>query len=984
MLYELAISFDLEARQLIGTAHLKIPPQRSITLYFNDLQPTGILLQHSSAAPTIFSPEKVSQITINPENRSQELFISYNKTVQGGFDNFITSKGITLLNNWFPQPSEKVIFQLEANVPQGFTALTESDHLPGKTQNPKRFTFSKAVQNIHFTAAPFIIDEREVRRGLKVYTYLFPEEQQLADEYLEAAKKFILRYEEMIGPYPYNHFVIAENMQPTGYGMPTFTLLGKQVIRLPFIKDTSLGHEILHSWFGNGIEVEYAQGNWSEGLTSYLADWLYRSDQGEDTANRKEQILKYHSYVNEDNAIPLASFTSAHHSQPMAQAVRSIGYIKGAMLFHELRALIGEENFTRGIQEFYQQFLDNRAGWQDIENVFSVISGRNLERFFNERLNRTDIPNLQMMNIKVDNSPGNTTLSFTLRQRTDSPYQLRIPIQVESTNWSGRFIREINAEEEEIELPLRSPPTRIIIDPDYGFLRELTEDEMIPTLAHFLGSRQVLLVIHPGDKDHFGGLVNFAIKNSWEIKTTEEVSAADLNSKNLVLPGRNNETSLSLFGPLSQPDSGVSLQSRNHPLSKTNFVLQVFSVDSEELKMVLPRLRHYGKYSFLHFVEGKIAAKSIASAQAGYSVDLAADPKVLPARQLTPFAEIAKSISKADVVYLGESHTSMKDHHLQFLVIEKLFHDRGKIAIGMEMFPASSQKVLDEYISGNSGMDEQEFLKASRYFQVWGYDYRYYKRILDFAKSQRIPVVGLNIEREVVSSVYKHGSTAKLTEKQKKLLPKERDLSLPGYAERLQAIHGLHPHGGSGQAGLSGFIQAQAIWDEVMAANIASYLQNNPQTTMLVLAGREHARKDSGIPPRVQRRHNAIQYVLMTESEQQIPSPELADFFFYMEEQKLPPAGRIGVGIEEKQDDRGPFLEVSSISKESNARKSGLRSGDRILSIRGFSIATMEDIRVALAGTKAGDKVAVSILRGLPGTAKEKNLVVELFDPSGV
>lgn len=983
IIYELAISFDMEAQQLIGTAHLKIPPQSAITLYFNDLQPTGILLQHSSTAPTIFSPEKVNQITIKPENRPQELFISYEKTVLEGYDNFITSEGITLLNNWYPHPSEKVFFQLEANVPQGFIALVESDHLNQEMQNPWRFSFSTAVHNIHFTAAPFVVDEKEVRPGLKVYTYLFPAEQHLADDYLQAAKNFLLRYEEMIGPYPYKHFVIAENIKPTGYGMPTFTLLGRQVIRLPFIKDTSLGHEILHSWFGNGIEVDYAQGNWSEGLASYLADWLYRRDRGEGAANRKEQILKYLSYVNENNAIPLASFSSAHHNQPMARAVRSVGYIKGAMLFHELHNLIGKEHFSQGIQEFYRQFQGSRAGWHDIEGVFSDISGRDLGRFFTERLQRPDIPDLEMKNIEVDNSPGNTVLRFTLRQRTESPYQLRIPIQVESTNWSGRFIREITTAEEVIELSLRSPPSRIVIDPDYDLLRELAEDEMVPTLAHFLGSRKAMLVIDPEDASRYTGLVKFAKDHSWEMKTTEEVSVADISTKDLVLPGKNNSTGLSLFGPLGQPTTGVSLRARHHPLSKGNYVLQVSSVDDEELERVLPKLRHYGKYSFLHFVEGRIATKKITSAQNGFGVDLASEPKALPVRELTPFAEAVTAMSNADVVYLGESHTSMKDHHLQFLVTEKLFQDKGKIAIGMEMFPASSQKVLDEYIFGNTSMDEKQFLKDSRYFQVWKYDYRYYKRVIDFARTHKIPVIGLNIEREVVSSIYQHGSSSKLTEEQKKLLPRERDLSLPGYSERLRAIHELHPHGNSGQPGLSGFIQAQAVWDEVMAANIVTYLRDNPQTTMLVLAGREHARKDSGIPPRVQRRMNVNQYVVMTAGEQKIPSSELADFFFYLEEHQLPPAGRIGITIEEKQDDSGPFLKIASLSSQSNAEKSGLRAGDRVDEINNFTINNMEDIKVALAGTKAGDTVTVKIQRRSSGMASEKNLTVELYSPSG-
>ena len=40
--------------------------------------------------------------------------------------------------------------------------------------------------------------------------------------------------------------------------MPSFTLLGPQVIRFPFILTSSYPHEILHNWWGNSVFVDYA------------------------------------------------------------------------------------------------------------------------------------------------------------------------------------------------------------------------------------------------------------------------------------------------------------------------------------------------------------------------------------------------------------------------------------------------------------------------------------------------------------------------------------------------------------------------------------------------------------------------------------------------------------------------------------------------------------------------------------------------------
>ena len=107
-------------------------------------------------------------------------------------------------------------------------------------------------------------------------TYMFPKSNHLSQSYLDAIAKYISQYEALFGPYPFDKFAVVENFFSTGYGFPSYTLLGSRVIRLPFIIHTSLGHEIAHCWWGNGVYVDYAQGNWSEGLTTYVSDVRFK------------------------------------------------------------------------------------------------------------------------------------------------------------------------------------------------------------------------------------------------------------------------------------------------------------------------------------------------------------------------------------------------------------------------------------------------------------------------------------------------------------------------------------------------------------------------------------------------------------------------------------------------------------------------------------------------------------------------------------
>lgn len=73
--------------------------------------------------------------------------------------------------------------------------------------------------------------------------------------------------------------------------------------------------------------------------------------------------------------------------------------------------------------------------------------------------------------------------------------------------------------------------------------------------------------------------------------------------------------------------------------------------------------------------------------------------------------EVLQELAKADVVYLGETHDSPKDHQAQLEILQKLHQRHPKIAIAMEMFQRPYQGVIDRYLAGQ--LNEQELLEQS-------------------------------------------------------------------------------------------------------------------------------------------------------------------------------------------------------------------------------------------------------------------------------
>jgi len=983
--YELSLSFAPEEGRLFGTSKISIQPDHNLTLYLYGLEITGTLLQDENGGEHELLSTK--DVLILPAAKTgRTLYLSFRKTIQNDFDNLISPEGISLSSNWYPIPEQPMLFHVTATLPDHFSAITEADSFPLHQQgNSVSASFSRPVTNIHFNAGPYSIKRQQVRGGLFVYSMFFKEDAELADGFLQAAADYLNRYEKEIGPYPYNHYVIVANRLPTGYGMPTFTLLGQMVLRLPFIKDTSLGHEIVHSWFGNAVEVDSSQGNWCEGLTAFLADHAFREDKSEGPADRQESITRYLSYVHKESAIPLAAFASASHNQPMAEAKRAVGYIRGALLFHELRQKIGDHAFQNGLHLFYAENTGKMATWTDLVKSFTATSGVDLQIFFAERLQRNDIPNLAVENIKIDHPSSNAaTLSFTLVQQSAEPFSLIVPIRIKTMSSTIEVNTEVTELKTQILIPLDQVPLEFTIDPDFAFLRQLTDQEMPAVWSRFLGAEKQLIILDKeSSRDLYQPFIDALGKEKLNITTAAEVTNLALSENDLLFLGPNQAPGRSLFGLPDYPNQGFSLDVRPNPLNRKHVAVLVSSSDRQQTLAIARRISHYGKYSYLTFNNGRNASKKIQPTDSGLHFVLEDLPSGGATSTLSPFAKIVEKLADTKVVYIGESHTSVADHQLQLRIIEALYNKKPQIAIGMEMFPSSSQAALDRYTLSGKEADERTFLKESDYYNVWRFDYRYFQDILRFARLKRLPVIGLNLDRQIVSEVFRSGSTDGLTQQVQNALPIDRDLTMPGYAERLSIVHDAHMKGSHGNGAESGFIQAQGLWDETMAQNITTFLTTHPDYLMVILAGSQHTRKDSGIPPRVARRLPVQQASVLNIYDEDAPiDPEqVADYFFLASPSELPESPRMGIVLDTVTDDGHAVLKISQLSPHGKAAAAGLSAGDILREVNGYDVSDMADVRIALLGTKTGETIDVKVLRKNSGKNREITYKVELTVP---
>ena len=109
------------------------------------------------------------------------------------------------------------------------------------------------------------------------------------------------------------------------------------------------------------------------------------------------------------------------------------------------------------------------------------------------------------------------------------------------------------------------------------------------------------------------------------------------------------------------------------------------------------------------------------------------------------FDSLIKDISDVSIVFAGEMHTDTAHHQVQEKILKAMHEKHNNVVLGMEMFQFPYQKYLDLYIKGK--ISEEDTLRKTEYFKRWGYNWFFYKPMVEFAKNNNFRIIGFNISK---------------------------------------------------------------------------------------------------------------------------------------------------------------------------------------------------------------------------------------------
>jgi aminopeptidase N len=513
-------------------------------------------------------------------------------------------------SGWYPDIGKLFSYHLTLTLPAGQKGLVpgrlvkETDGADGYRAE---FAFPHAAEGIDLMAGPYQVTERTLKlpdgHTVRLRTWFHDDVEDLAPAYLEDSARYIERYSELIGDYPFAMFSIVSSPTPTGLGMPGLTYLGRRVLRLPFIRSSSLGHEVLHDWWGNGVYPDWQHGNWSEGLTTFLADYAYKEDEGPDAARAMRL-----AWLRDLAAVPMAqdsaltNFTARHHG------ISSIvGYDKAAMVFLMLEDQIGRPAFERGLRLLWQRYRFRTAGWSDLAAVFSEASKRPLTAFFQQWVERAGEPELRIASAAQRGSV------LTLQLAGTEGYTLRVPLRLNFAGRSETRTAWLRAGQSRLVVRVAGMVLNVVLDPDYRVWRRIDRALLPPILREVFVAPQASVVLVGSDA---------------EMRTAAQALSARLLDAQPVVVG----TSLPASGPVliigrtqeldpwlavnglaprpaALPAGGAQVWAGRGRGGRPYAVISVPDVGAlEALERPLP---HYGRESWLVFDGAHATAKGI-------------------------------------------------------------------------------------------------------------------------------------------------------------------------------------------------------------------------------------------------------------------------------------------------------------------------------------------------------------------------------------
>jgi aminopeptidase N len=257
---------------------------------------------------------------------------------------------------------------------------------------------------------------------------VFPEDSTKAKFDFANVPAMIPAFAARWGPYAFDKYGMVA-VTPFGAGgmeHQSMTTINRSWVSGNRANETGVAHELAHQWWGDKVTLVDFRNIWlNEGFASY-GECEWREDFYGANAYDQYVLGQMNSALNSDNNVRYALY-----DPPEANLFGNTIYMKGSVVLHMLRRVLGDASFFAGMQLYGSRFQYGNASTDDFRQAMEDASGQPLDWFINEWVYDKGLPTYVWgFNVGPSVNPGQTTVGVEIRQtQTNAPF-FKMPIEL--------------------------------------------------------------------------------------------------------------------------------------------------------------------------------------------------------------------------------------------------------------------------------------------------------------------------------------------------------------------------------------------------------------------------------------------------------------------------------------------------------------------------------------------------------------------------
>lgn len=275
------------------------------------------------------------------------------------------------------QPADKALYDFELSVPSPWVGvangeLTERVDEDDLTTTTWHLAEPAASYLTTVAFGDFEMTEDVSPSGVPITYWVQPDAPDHVLPGLRTTPAAIAWLEEKLGPYPFDTFGTVVVDSDSGMETQTMVTLGDtDYTTSPAV----VLHELAHHWYGDTVTPDDWRDVWmNEGMAMYLQG-MWQADQ--DRRPVDEVMDEWARFEDEERAIA---------GPPAAYDPQSFGsgniYYGPALMWHELRQMIGDDEFFRIMRAWPEERTNGSAGRDDYLPWLEEQTGEELSAFF--------------------------------------------------------------------------------------------------------------------------------------------------------------------------------------------------------------------------------------------------------------------------------------------------------------------------------------------------------------------------------------------------------------------------------------------------------------------------------------------------------------------------------------------------------------------------------------------------------------------------